>query len=111
MNLNKLDELFEEIINCHNNHFTNKKCHLIKYDKAPNYNIIYHFYNDGEITTQKGGIAYKRRSEFMYKPALINNYKNINFKLPINCGDGISYAILTDIECNSFYEKLKIMFI
>ena len=37
---------------------------LIQYKEAPNFNIIYHLYNDGSITQQKGGFAYLNRSEF-----------------------------------------------
>jgi hypothetical protein len=109
MSLNKLDKLIQEILICHNNHFINGKCDLIKIDKAPNSNLIYHFYNDGEITSQKGGIAYKLRSEFTYKPPLIDIFKNINFKLPIILKDNISYAILTEKECNYFYHKLNLL--
>lgn len=109
MSLYELDELFQEIIHCHNNHFNDGKCELIKLNKAPNSNLIYHFYNDGEITSQKGGLAYKLRSEFTYKPALIDNFKNICFKLPIILGENISYAILSEAECNNFYYKLKLL--
>jgi hypothetical protein len=109
MCLNELDKLFQEIIKCHNKHFIDGKCDLIKLDKAPNSNIIYHFYNDGEITSQKGGFAYNLRSEFTYKPSLIDIFKNVCFKLPIKLNENISYAILTESECNHFYNKFKLL--
>lgn len=109
MCLNELNKLFEEIIECHNNHFINGKCDLVKIDKAPNSNIIYHFYNDGEITSQKGGFAYKLRSEFTYQVPLIDIFYNLSFKLPIKLNDNLSYAILSEVECNNFYHKLKLL--
>ena len=107
MSLIKLDKLFDEIIICHNNHYNNKKCDLIKVNQAPNENIIYHFYNDGEITNQKGGFAYKRRSEFTYKSKLLNN--NNNLDLPIKLNNNISYAVLKKEECEYYYDKLKMI--
>ena len=44
-----------------------RQCHnpnLVKKDESPNGNTIYHIYNDGEITYQKGGWAYLQRSVF-----------------------------------------------
>ena len=102
-------KLVKEIIDAHYNHYINKQCGLINIDIAPNTNTIYHLYNDGEITSQKGGFAYKQRSEFMIKPPLYN-IKNMNIELPVkikNNNDNISYAILTREECEYYYEKLK----
>ena len=38
--------------------------------KAPNDNIIYHLYSDGQITYQKGGWAYLDRSEYTILPTI-----------------------------------------
>jgi hypothetical protein len=40
---------------------------LLDPNAQPNANTIYHFYNDGQITQQKGGWAYLQRSEFDIK--------------------------------------------
>ena len=101
-----LDDLNKKINTSHNNHYINNVCSLIKVDEAPNDNIIYHFYNDGEITNQKGGFAYKLRSEFTYKPRLLSVNNSI-LKLPITIKNDISYAILTKEECDYYYNKLK----
>jgi hypothetical protein len=37
---------------------------LVRPEESPNENIIYHIYDSGNITYQKGGWAYLRRSEF-----------------------------------------------
>jgi hypothetical protein len=37
---------------------------LVKPNESPNGNTITHIYNDGNITSQKGGWAYEDRSEF-----------------------------------------------
>lgn len=65
---------------------------LIDENMAPNANIIYHIYQDGEITSQKGSWAYDRRSEFtLHYP--IHGYTN-NFIFPLNRGK-FGYAIVT----------------
>ena len=111
MSLNNLDNLIKEVIDCHYKHYINNKCSLIDTNIAPNSNTIYHLYNDGEITSQKGSYVYKQRSEFMIKPPLYN-LKNINIDFPLkyNNKNNISYAILTRVECEYFYDKLKGLF-
>ena len=71
---------------------------------APNSNIIYHIYQDGEITSQKGSWAYGRRSEFtLHYP--IHGYTN-NFIFPLNRGK-FGYAIVTE-ENASLIRKMMI---
>jgi len=42
---------------------------LLHKDEQPNGNTIYHLYDDGQLTQQKGGWAYLQRSEFdIYYP-------------------------------------------
>lgn len=63
---------------------------LIIPTESPNGNIIFHLYQDGMITHQKGGWAYKQRSEFIdhekIKGTVPSSFFNIN-RL---------YAIMTD---------------
>jgi len=82
-----IKKLIQETINFSHN----KK--LIDENMAPNANIIYHIYQDGEITSQKGSWAYGRRSEFtIHYP--IHGYTN-NFIFPLNRGK-FGYAIVTE---------------
>lgn len=108
--INELSKLNKDIIESHNKNFKDGFCVLINYNEAPNTNLIYHLYNDGEITYQKGSVAYKRRSEFTYKYRLLNSnsYNNI-LDLPIKLKDNISYAVLTKEECEYYYDKLNIL--
>ena len=59
---------------------------LVKYNDAPNSNIITHIYSDGEITEQKGGFAYLQRSERTIEPPVTkcNNIKKIICNIDIN---------------------------
>ena len=50
---------------------------LINPNESPNGNTIYHLYDDGNITSQKGGWAYGDRSEF-------NSVSSINIKMNLN---------------------------
>lgn len=82
-----IKKLIQETIN-----FSHNK-NLIDENMAPNANIIYHIYQDGEITSQKGSWAYDRRSEFtIHYP--IHGYTN-NFIFPLNRGK-FGYAIVTE---------------
>lgn len=93
-----IKKLIQEIINFSHN----KK--LIDENMAPNANIIYHIYQDGEITSQKGSWAYGRRSEFtLHYP--IHGYTN-NFTFPLNRGK-FGYAIVTE-ENASLIRKMMI---
>lgn len=80
------DDIQQIITSSHNKN-------LIDENMAPNANIIYHIYQDGEITSQKGSWAYGRRSEFtIHYP--IHGYTN-NFTFPLNTGK-FGYAIVTE---------------
>ena len=82
-----IKQLIQETINSSHNK------NLIDQDMAPNANIIYHLYQDGEITSQKGSWAYGRRSEFtLHYP--INGYKN-NFTFYLSSGK-FGYVIVTE---------------
>ena len=77
--------------------------------ESPNGNIIYHLYSDGEITSQKGGWAYLRRSEFTdsygrFKknyvelfPMKTKNYRN----------QEIAYAIVTKQDATKITIMIK----
>lgn len=62
---------------------------LIKPNESPNGNIIYHLYEDGSLTYQKGGFAYKQRSEFT---SLDGFGKINNLKFPNNK----TYVVITE---------------
>jgi len=93
-----IKKLIQETINFSHN----KK--LIDKNMAPNSNIIYHLYQDGEITFQKGSWAYGGRSEFtLHYP--IYGYIN-NFTFSLNRGK-FGYAIVTK-ENASLIRKMMI---
>jgi hypothetical protein len=61
---------------------------LVKRGEAPGANTIYHLYQNGNITFQKGGHAYLERSEFDLSPSISKN-----LKLDIeNFGRSIQYS-------------------
>jgi hypothetical protein len=76
---------------------------LVKSTESPNGNRIYHIYSDGEITNQKGGFAYLRRSEFTTKGP-IDGLKKMNV-FPIENGD-YSYAIVTEEDAIKIREEM-----
>jgi len=96
-----IKSLNEEIINAHNKHYETSKTGLVIPTESPNGNIIYHLYSDGSITYQKGGWAYRQRSEFDNTPPL-TNYKMLNFEFPKKTNDETTYVILTYNECKNF---------
>lgn len=61
---------------------------LVNNNESPNANIIYHLYNDGNITSQKGGWAYGQRSEFIVASGI-----NIKMNLDI---DKFKYLLTTN---------------
>jgi hypothetical protein len=68
---------------------------------------MYHLYNDGEITYQKGGWAYGQRSVFQ-DGLPVNNMKKLQLNFPKDMGliGGETYAILTQKECQEFRNKM-----
>lgn len=65
---------------------------LVKPTESPNGNWIYHIYSDGEITNQKGGWAYLKRSVFVYASPILG-YK-CKYVFPLKSSTN-SYAIVT----------------
>jgi hypothetical protein len=98
-------QLNADIITAYNNHYISSPTGLINNNESPNGNQIYHLYSTGEISFQKGGSAYMRRSEFMTHGKLLN-YKNLNLKFPKESADGSTYVILTEQESKNFRAKM-----
>jgi hypothetical protein len=71
---------------------------LVNRKESPNGNRIYHIYDDGKITNQKGSYAYLQRNEFVNFYSIPNI--NINLKLllnfPIQNHDNEYYAIVDE---------------
>ena len=76
---------------------------LVDIKQTPNENTIYHLYNDGEITTQKGSYAYGDRNERTYYDKLYNkNSIDINKFLLFrndNINNKYGYIIATKKNC------------
>ena len=83
----------EEIIDYCINNFNN--LNLINQNEAPNANLIYIFWNDGEITYEKGSWAFGQRSVFPIEYAFIHDNKPI-FPFKRNSYTGI---ITTQERC------------
>ena len=80
---------------------------LVDTKEIPINNIIYHLYNDGRVTFQKGGWAYGCLGETTdYKYRIIYSNKTI-FRFPNKAKDGTSYAILTLEQCIDFYKEIN----
>ncbi len=112
----KRDDFYSEslilnirIIDAHYKHYEKSPKGLIKPTESPNGNIIYHLYSTGEITFQKGGIAYNERNEFS-KESIIDGcrtYLNMEFPNEVQIGyTKLTYAILTEEECVYFRNKM-----
>jgi hypothetical protein len=89
---------------------------LVKKDESPNENIIYHLYNDGNITSQKGGWAYGDRSEFIIMSTINKNINldinKFNHKSSNYNNNNITYGyIITTIQNAKFIraEMLKLV--
>jgi hypothetical protein len=82
----------------HAAHYVNSPTGLVDVNDAPNSNIIYHLYDDGEVTQQKGGVAYGMRTEFTIMTACVPHGK-YTFPLARNQH---TYAVLTLEECERF---------
>jgi len=100
----QLNELKDFIKNLHNPG-------LIDQSMAPNGNIIYHIYEDGEITHQKGSYAYKQRTEFVEKYPSLPAYKIPADIFPITHVDHFDkkhgYAIVTQENAYIILERMK----
>jgi hypothetical protein len=84
------EEIQEKINSSHNPD-------LVIKDASPNGNRIYHIYSDGEITNQKGGWAYLRRSEFSDKPPIVRYSHTLKF--PIKLREH-SYAVVVEKDAH-----------
>lgn len=71
---------------------------------SPNSNTIYHLYNDGQITGQKGAWAYLNRSEFDIKYDI--GYKFDVSKFPIKRGKQFGYAIVSIADANKIRDMM-----
>ncbi len=100
MNMSKITDVNARIVVANNPS-------LVKITEVPINNIIYHLYNNGRVTTQKGGWAYGCLGETTnYKFRIIIAAKTL-FRFPNIADDGTSYAILTEEECINFYKEIK----
>lgn len=100
-------EFNKRISNAHYAHYIDGESGLIdrSINSSPNGNQIYHLYSTGKITHQKGAWAYLLRSEFTIKCDIVGA-KNKGFNFPLIQND-ISYAILTETECNTFRKEME----
>jgi hypothetical protein len=100
----EIKELNDEIIAAHNKHYAESPTGLWKPNESPNGNTMYHLYDDGEITYEKGGWAYGKRSVFQFSMPI----NKIKFEFPKTHVDNVneSYVMLTENECNEFRNKM-----
>jgi hypothetical protein len=103
-NKSEITQLNEEIKRLHDAHYQQSSKGLIHDEMSPCENRIYHLYEDGEITNQKGSWAYQQRSEFPSESPIIHGESP--FMLPISWGQH-TYAILTYEECLRTRQKMK----
>jgi hypothetical protein len=100
----EIANLNQKITELHQSHFANSPNGLVNLSEAPNGNIIYHLYDDGEITHQKGSWAYMQRSEFSVKYPLF--YGKSPYTFPKK-GFDHTYAVLTESECLQMREEMS----
>jgi hypothetical protein len=99
-----IKKLNDEICAMHNAHFKNSRTGLVEPNGCPQTNTIYHLYDNGEVTYQKGGFAYLQRSEFQYKSALYPD--ETPYKFPERDAHGSTYAALTLEEAIDVRQKM-----
>jgi hypothetical protein len=87
-----------------------KKAHnpmLVKPNEAPAGNMIYHVYNDGEVTLQKGGDAYLCRSESIMRYGFSSTVSSDLFPMKIDNGKKIhGYAIVTSEDAYKIHDEI-----
>lgn len=66
---------------------------------------VTHIYNNGEITSQKGGEIYGHRSEFVSFP-FIPEYNGNILDFPVRCSSNLSYAVVTDLDARKIREQM-----
>lgn len=103
--MSEIQLLRDEIIAAYKKHYKNNDDGLLMPKESPNGNIMYHLYNTGEVSRQKGGWAYLKRSEFMLKYHL-EKYDKLKLHFENVAGDGSTYVILTEEECYHYREKM-----
>ncbi len=79
---------------------------LIHTNESPNANTIYHCYNDGEITNQKGGWAYEQRNMRTSAQPIYGNLKLDISKFPI-VEYGVGYVIATYENCLKIRSEME----
>ena len=102
----EMNTINEEIKQAHLSHYSKENPFGLHKPKGnPTENTMWHFYDDCEVSHQKGGHAYQRRTEFTWRDPL---FSDAVFNLPKKtfCGNE-TYAILTEEECLSFHQKVK----
>ena len=68
---------------------------------------VYHLYEDGTITSQKGGIDYLKKDEHIVKPKL-SGIENYSFSLAmINSALNLTYAGLNDCDAYNSRAQMK----
>jgi hypothetical protein len=102
----RIQQLNADIIAARNSHYDASPTGLIIKTESPNGNKIYHLYEDGEITFQKGGSVYLKRSEFTSKGP-IHYATLLNIKFPDKADSGMTYVVLTEEECETFRKLIE----
>jgi hypothetical protein len=99
-----VSSLSKEAISLHDAHYKKNTFGLIRHDQAPNQNIIYHLYADGEITSQKGSTAYGNRGEFTEISRVF--WGSTPFRFPLGNRE-TSWIILTLDEAKLIRKKME----
>ena len=96
-----LEELKTKVKECHNPY-------LVKKIEQPNANVQTLFWNDGEITTTKGGWAFMQRSQFTAKSPLSDDPV---FEMKDSTDNIIKYAIVKNITVAKEIRELMRLYI
>jgi hypothetical protein len=102
----RIKQLNADIIAAHEAHYDGSPDGLVIKTESPNGNLIYHLYENGEITFQKGGWAYLERSEFTANRS-IAYAANLNLKFPELSCSGMTYVVLTKDECENYRKIIE----
>jgi hypothetical protein len=61
---------------------------------------VYHLYENGAITSQKGGIDYLKKDEFILKPKILN-IELFKFSFPMfDSTSGLTYTVVNENDAN-----------
>jgi hypothetical protein len=106
----QINQLNKEIVAAHDKHYESSSTGLWKPNESPNGNTMFHLYSDGEVTYQKGGWAYGKRSVFPFQFP-ISGMVQLGFVFPKKHEEvKETYVILTEKECYDFRDKMIKMF-